>query len=85
MENESEHKKFDLDKLQKNYVDASVANVLEANKAIRAAQNWLLIIGLAEMSFLGALLLQSSGHLLYVKVLLVILLFIFIFGVAIES
>ena len=85
MENESEHKKFDLDKLQKNYFDASVANVLEANKAIRAAQNWLLIIGLAEMSFLGALLLQSSGHLLYVKVLLVILLFIFIFGVAIES
>jgi len=81
MENQTQNKKFDLGKLgklQKSYFDASVANVLEANQAIKAAQNWLLILGLAEMSFLGALLLQDNDQHLYIRIILSVLLVSFI-------
>lgn len=78
MENQTQNKRFDLGRLQKNYFDASVANVLEANKAIKAAQNWLLILGLAEMSFLGALLIQNNEQSLYIKIILSALLVGFI-------
>lgn len=75
---QKEDTKFDLKKLQKNYFEASVQNVLEANKAIKAAQNWLLILGIAEMSFLGALLLQNNEPKLYIKIVLSVLLVSFV-------
>lgn len=78
MENQTQNKKIDLSKLQKNYFDASVGNVIEANNTIKAAQNWLLVLGLAEMSFLGALLLKDSSSILYIRIILSILLFSFI-------
>ena len=45
--------KFDIEKRQKSSFDASVENVKMANDAIKSSQNWLLLLGLAEMSFLG--------------------------------
>jgi len=76
--NQTQDKKFDLLKLQNNYFNASVQNVLEANKAIKAAQNWLLVLGLAEMSFLGALLLQNNEPDLCIRIILSVLLVSFV-------
>lgn len=78
MENQTQNKKIDLSKLQKNYFDASVGNVIEANNTIKTAQNWLLVLGLAEMSFWGALLLKDNNSILYIRIILSILLFSFI-------
>ncbi len=71
-------KKFDLGKLQKNYFEASVQNVIQANEAIKSAQNWLLVLGLAEMSFLGAVILQADSPTSFTKVILTALLFAFV-------
>ncbi len=71
-------KKFDLGKLQKGYFEASVQNVIQANDAIKSAQNWLLVLGLAEMSFLGAIILQSDTPIIYVKIILITLLIAFV-------
>lgn len=71
-------KKYDLGKLQKNYFEATVKNVIQANEAIKSAQNWLLILGLAELSFLGAIILQSEEIALYIKVILAALLVAFV-------
>lgn len=78
MSSQNQNKKFDLAKLQKNYFDATVSNVLEANSAIKAAQNWLLVLGLAEMSFLGASLLKDDVPIACVKVVLSALLISFV-------
>jgi len=78
MKNQAQNRKFDLCKLQSNYFEASVKNALEANSAIKAAQNWLLVLGLAEMSFLGVLLFQGNEPRLYIKIILSVLLVGFI-------
>ncbi len=71
-------KKFDLGTLQNNYFKASKENIHEANIAIKTAQNWVLILGLAEMSFLGVLLLQANTFYIYTKIILSVLLLSFI-------
>lgn len=76
--NPTQKNRFDLSKLQKSYFEASVDNVLQANDAIKSAQNWLLILGLAEMSFLGAILVQSKEPSLSIKYILSILLIGFV-------
>lgn len=76
--NKENGKKYDLGKLQKNYFEATVKNVIQANEAIKSAQNWLLILGLAELSFLGAIILQSEEVTLYIKVILAALLLAFV-------
>jgi hypothetical protein len=76
--NDIQNKKFDLSKLQKNYFEASVQNVIQANEAIKSAQNWLLILGLAELSFLGAIILKSESPSLYIKIILTALLSAFV-------
>jgi len=45
--------KFDIQKRQQSAFEASVDNVKMANEAIKSSQNWLLLLGLAELSFLG--------------------------------
>lgn len=54
--------KFDLLKLHRNYFQAAVENVKQANVSIRDAQNWMLALGLAEMSFIGAVFLQNKNQ-----------------------
>jgi hypothetical protein len=67
--------RIDLIKLQDNYFNASLENAREANSAVKYAQNWIVILGLAEMSFLGILLFQEKYNHVYLKVVLALLLF----------
>ncbi|MCW1891997.1 MAG: hypothetical protein KIH65_002020 [Candidatus Uhrbacteria bacterium] len=80
----SSNKKFDLGKLQENYFNTSVANVNQANDAIKSAQNWLLILGLAEMSFLSAVILQpeitTKNCVQGILIVLLLAFVLFIFG-----
>lgn len=78
MENNPKKNVFDLKLLQKQYFDACVGNVTEANEAVKSVQNWLLVLGLAEMSFLGSLIVRDTAPNLYVKVILTGLLVSFI-------
>ena len=45
--------KTDLKRLQNNYFEASVNNAKIANEAIAKAHNGILILGIAELAFLG--------------------------------
>lgn len=77
--NEDKKPKFDLGKRQEYAFSASVENAKLANEAIKSSQNWLLVLGLAEMSFLGTLLLKDSIINIYgIKTLLIILLLAFV-------
>lgn len=69
--------KFDIQKRQQYAFEASVDNVKMGNDAIKASQNWLLILGLAELSFLGAVLLKDGGNNYLIKILVVALLLAF--------
>jgi len=51
---------FDIQKRQQHTFEAAVENAKIANDAIKSSQNWLLVLGLAEMSFLGALLFRNG-------------------------
>lgn len=54
--------KHDLKKLQNNHFQASLSNVEFANKSISEFQNWMLVLALAELAFLGTLLSQASEN-----------------------
>jgi len=54
--------KFDIQKRQQSAFEASVDNVKMANEAIKSSQNWLLLLGLAELSFLGAILFKNESN-----------------------
>lgn len=76
---DKEQIKFDIRKRQRNTFEAAVENVKIANDAIKSSQGWLLILGLAELSFLGTLLLINGiipGC--WLKLLIVTLLIAFI-------
>ncbi len=94
MKNKSQHKvnildqrkgqndsKFDLSKRQRNAFEASVENAKIANDAIKSSQGWLLVLGLAEMSFLGTLLIKDDSVFATpcLKILIIFLLIAFIF------
>lgn len=76
--------KFDLEKRQKSAFEAAVENAKIANDAIKSSQGWLLVLGLAEMSFLGTLLLTnetiSSCWLKLLIIALLVAFVLFIFG-----
>jgi hypothetical protein len=77
--NEDRKPKFDLRKRQEYAFSASVENAKLANEAIKSSQNWLLVLGLAEMSFLGTLLLRDgSVYVCGIKALIIILLLAFV-------
>lgn len=77
--NEDRKPKFDLGKRQEYAFSASVENAKLANEAIKSSQNWLLVLGLAEMSFLGTLLLRDgSVYACGIKALIIILLLAFV-------
>lgn len=72
-------RRFDLEKRQKNAFEAAVENAKMANEAIKSSQNWLLLLGLAEMSFLGMILLRRELiSIFWIKILIIILLIAFI-------
>jgi len=52
--------KFDIKKRKQYAFDASVENSKGANEAIKVSQNWLLVLALAELSFIGSLLLTDT-------------------------
>ena len=78
-ENQGKQKtvKFDLEKRQKSAFEAVVENVKMANEAVKSSQNWLLLLSLAEMSFLGMILLKKDNFWI-IKVLIIILLVAFV-------
>jgi hypothetical protein len=75
-------KNFDIAKRQQATFDASVENAKIANDAIVKAQNWFLVLGLAELSFLGTIFLsdfQITCQVLFlIKFLIILLLSSFI-------
>ena len=79
----SPQKNFDVRKRQKHLFDAAVRNSLLANEAIKMAQESMLALGLAELAFLGVLLLdkdRSSRTVKSLVILLVISFLLFLFG-----
>ena len=71
--------KIDLEKRQNKYHEATVKNVMHANDFTKASQNWSLILGLAEMSFLATLIVQvDANHIFYLKCFLSALLISFV-------
>ncbi len=80
IELKKEKPKYDISKRQAAAFQASSENAKHANDAIKISQNWLLVLGLAEMSFLGSLILknnESVGRIYLIKLLLIILLISF--------
>ncbi len=74
-----DEEKFDLKKRQKSAFEAAVENAKIANEAIKSSQGWLLVLGLAEMSFLGTLLLiNETIYSCWLKTLIIALLTAFI-------
>ncbi|MDD2656435.1 MAG: hypothetical protein PHQ18_02620 [Patescibacteria group bacterium] len=74
-------KKFDVKKRQDNAFQASRDNAIEANKAISMTQNWILVLGTAELTFLGVFFLSdnlSSCVIIFVKILIAFLFFAFL-------
>ncbi len=80
MNEKEQEAKYDLQKRQEYTFQAAVENAKQANMSISASQNWLLILGLAEMSFLGTLLINEvTGFPIWgQKIILVALLIAFI-------
>lgn len=81
--------RHDLTKLQKNHFMASVSNVDLANKTMGEFQNWMLVLGIAELTFLGTLLSRSETGclLIFIKILLTVLLVgmvLFLFGALLQ-
>ena len=70
--------KTDLNKLQNNYFEAMVSNHDSANKAIMKTQNWLLILALGELAFLGKSIEDQSNISLFLKISFAVLLFSFV-------
>ena len=73
---------FSVKKRQDTAHAAMLSNANLANESAKATQNWLLILGLAELSFLGSVLLKygsaNEDFLIFIKIFLVILLVGFI-------
>jgi len=77
--NKEQAQKFDLKKRQKSAFEAAVENAKIANEAIKSSQGWLLVLGLAEMSFLGTLLLiNETIYSCWLKTLIIALLMAFV-------
>ncbi|MFC1478747.1 hypothetical protein ACFL57_04740 [Candidatus Margulisiibacteriota bacterium] len=76
---EKKTNQFDIEKRQASAHTAAVDNAKSANSAITASQNWLLILGLAQLSFLGSLLLKEEIILpVLIKTLVIVLLLSFV-------
>jgi hypothetical protein len=76
-------KKFDVKKRQNYLFDASVRNTLLANESVKMAQESMLALGLAELAFLGVLLLGKPNCNWAVKPLIIVLtisFLLFLFG-----
>jgi hypothetical protein len=80
--NQNPEHKFSVEKRQAHTYEASVKNASIANDAVMKAQNWFLIICLAQLSFLGSILVSVSTLAetteLFVKILMVLFLVTFI-------
>ncbi len=70
---------FDVEKRQNNLFDASVRNTLLANESISMAQNSMLALGLAELAFLGVILVDTDrrNYETLVKTLIILLIISF--------
>ncbi len=67
----------DLKQIQQNYFKAMDSNIENANKMVVATQNWLLILGLAELAFIGQQLIVNPEN-WFLKIIFSILLLGFI-------
>jgi len=64
--------KYSIPKIQEHAFQASVENAQESNISIKAAQNWLCLLVIAEMTFLGTLILnENTGQIALTKTLLI--------------
>lgn len=83
MKHNQENKNFDVEKRQNSLFDASVRNARLANESITLAQNSMLALGLAELAFLGVILIDISNYRFFIKsmiILLIVSFVLFLFG-----
>ncbi|HED37590.1 MAG TPA: hypothetical protein ENI76_04995 [Ignavibacteria bacterium] len=87
-ETQEKKSKYSISKRQKYAFDASVQNVLIANDTIKMSQNWLWSLGIAELSFLGVILLRGGvEYVCLIKTIIILILVafvIFIIGSALQ-
>ncbi|MBW3568644.1 hypothetical protein KY385_00745 [Candidatus Parcubacteria bacterium] len=73
-----ENPNFDVEKRQNSLFDASVRNTLLANESITLVQNSMLALGLAELAFLGVILIDNDRRGFFVKLLILLLIASFV-------
>lgn len=72
-------KNISIQKRQQHAFTASVENAKQANEAVKSYQNWLLILGTVELTFLGTLILKDNSlYAYYIKFLIVLILVAFL-------